>query len=87
MTAQVRNPRLLKSLVASCRKRGVNIVEECLVREVLLENDQVVGIRADTGDFACATAVVAPEPGRGKSDSVRQCCPFIRSEQMVFDEV
>lgn len=58
-TAQVRNPRLLKSLIASCRKRGVNIVEKCLVREVLFENDQVVGIRADTGDFACATAVVS----------------------------
>lgn len=57
-TAQVRNPRLLRALRASCIQRGVAIREGAAVCDFLVENDRVTGVRlADESLFAPRTVL------------------------------
>jgi glycine oxidase len=44
-TAQVRNPRLLQALKASCMKRGVSILESEEVFDILVEGERFVGLQ------------------------------------------
>jgi glycine oxidase len=42
--AQVRNPRLVKSLLSSCRHHGVQIVDHSQVKELILSDSRVTGV-------------------------------------------
>jgi len=44
-TAQIRNPRLLAALRASCEKRGVVLREGASVGEMVLDGDRVTGVK------------------------------------------
>lgn len=46
-TAQVRNPRLLRALHASCVKGGVDIREETAVHDFVLDGSRLVGVQTD----------------------------------------
>jgi len=56
--AQVRNPRLLQALLASCRKAGVDIREGTPVRDFWLDGDRVTGVRSDAGDLTGGQVVL-----------------------------
>lgn len=57
-TAQVRNPRLLAALHASCTRRGVEIRERTSVHEVLRSGGRVTGVRADRGDIHAEAVIL-----------------------------
>ena len=50
-TAQVRNPRLLRALVAACKSGQVRIQENTPVRGLLIEADRVTGVVTDRERF------------------------------------
>jgi glycine oxidase len=56
--AQVRNPRLLQALEASCRKAGVDIRVGTPVGDLLLEADRVRGVQTDAGDWGAKTVIL-----------------------------
>jgi glycine oxidase len=61
-TAQVRNPSLLKALIASCEKRGVRIREATPVREIVVGDGRVLGVRTDAEEISTATAILCAGP-------------------------
>ena len=61
-TAQVRNPRLIKSLIASCEKRGVRIQEGTPAREILLQRARVVGVRTDKEEISTTRTILCAGP-------------------------
>ncbi len=65
-TAQVRNPRLLKALIASCQKRDVRVQEGTPVREIVVRNRRAVGVRTDAGQVSTTTVILCAGPWSGK---------------------
>lgn len=61
-TAQVRNPRLLRALIAACKQRGVHTIENCAAREVVVEGGRVTGLRTEQGIIACSKIVLCAGP-------------------------
>lgn len=57
--AQVRNPRLLKALVAALESAGVPLLEQTAVLGWQKENDRLTGVLTARGVIACPKAVVA----------------------------
>jgi len=57
-TAQVRNPRLLQALKASCSSAGVVIREQTTVRDFIYDGSRVVGIDVAPGEALRASHVV-----------------------------
>jgi glycine oxidase len=53
----VDNRALVEALIASCRRRGVEIVEGAAVEEVLVERGRVTGVRTTAGAAAADIAV------------------------------
>ena len=58
VTAQVRNPRLLAALKASCTRLGVTLHEGQAVRELLQTGERVSGVRTDGGEVRAAWTVL-----------------------------
>ncbi|MBI4579942.1 MAG: glycine oxidase ThiO [Planctomycetes bacterium] len=59
MTGQVRNPRLLQGLCAACRRGGVEIVENCGVERLRIQNDRVTGVQTPQGLRSAAQVILA----------------------------
>ena len=57
-TAQVRNPRLLRALVESCRKLGVDIREHTKVEDFIVSGQRVTGVKAGGETVAAGTFVL-----------------------------
>lgn len=57
-TAQVRNPRLLRALQASCTKRGVRILEGEEVFDFVVAGDKFAGVQLSDRVLQAATAVL-----------------------------
>lgn len=57
--AQVRNPRLLKALIATLRQQGVELREHTPVSELVITNDQVTGVRCGDQELPASTVTVA----------------------------
>lgn len=57
-TAQVRNPRLLKALIASCEKRSVRFQEGTPVREFVVWDGRLQGVRTDVGEILTAKSIL-----------------------------
>lgn len=51
VTAQVRNPRLLRALAAACKAGGVRLHENTPACELLIEDDRVTGVVTDRERF------------------------------------
>ncbi len=56
---QVENRRLVDALIASNRKLGVSLIDNCAVRKVRVAGDQVEGVETEHGFIRAATVVVA----------------------------
>ena len=57
--AQIRNPRLVKSLTHSCRVHGVTLCEATEVTGFRLRGDQVTAVQTKTGEHRADRVVVA----------------------------
>ncbi len=57
--AQMRNPRLLQAMKQALRPLGVDIVEDCRVGSLRLENGRVKGVETTQGTFGARQVVVA----------------------------
>lgn len=58
-TAQIRTPRLLQALKASCVELGVRIIEQVNHVDLAIESDRIAGVTADETRIACRFAVLA----------------------------
>jgi glycine oxidase len=58
VTAQVRNPRLLRALHASCVKRGVEIREQTAVLDFVFDGSRVTGVRTDKGELSADKVIL-----------------------------
>lgn len=56
--AQVRNPRLLKSLKQDLIQRGVSIIEQCAIEKVSLKNGHITQISSATENFLVNSVVI-----------------------------
>lgn len=57
--AQVRNPRLLKALLAALRQRGVTVLSQTTVHGWAETGGRLRGVITDRGEFPCDAAVLA----------------------------
>jgi glycine oxidase len=57
--AQVRNPRHIKALLASCRARGVRLLDHCPALTLTLHGNRVVGVETTQGPLRAGTVLVA----------------------------
>jgi len=55
----VRNPRLLKAMLASLRKRGVKIQANVAAKKLLIEQNRVVGVATPEGEIRADKVLVA----------------------------
>jgi len=60
--AQVRNPRLIKSLQASCLKRGIQLVEDSPVTDLLVSDSgsgaRITGVKTEAMDYEADVVVI-----------------------------
>jgi glycine oxidase len=63
---QVRNPRLLKALLAGCLARGVRIHGGTAVYDFLISGDRVRGVRTAQGDFDAEHVLVSAGAWSGR---------------------
>lgn len=56
--AQMRNPRLVKSLVASLQSRNIPYVEHCQVKGLNLHNGQLKGVVADDREYRADKVII-----------------------------
>jgi len=56
--AQVRNPRLLKSVLESCKQHGVTLLANRPVTELVHRGGVITGVRSEAADFAAEVVVV-----------------------------
>ncbi|HEY6046425.1 MAG TPA: glycine oxidase ThiO, partial [Pyrinomonadaceae bacterium] len=56
---QVENRRLVRALVASLQKSGVNLLTNCEVRSLRIEHDRVSGVDTSSGFFSAPVVIVA----------------------------
>ena len=57
--AQVRNPRLLKALIARCGQLGVELRDHEEVRSFDVEDDRIVGVETSRGRASCSKICIA----------------------------
>jgi glycine oxidase len=76
-TAQVRNPRLLRALRASCEKAAVTIRENAAVHSLILEGGRVRGVRTDGEDFAAPIVIVCAGAWTSQIDALREIMPVV----------
>lgn len=56
--ASVRNPRLLQALKIDIINKGVKIVENTQVDQLITKDDKVLGVRSSTGDLLCDNLII-----------------------------
>ncbi len=59
MTSQVRNPRLLQALAASCRRRGVEVRERTPVQGLTQVGEKVTGVETPDGRFEAPHTILS----------------------------
>jgi len=76
--AQARNPRLLKALISSLQKRGVELREQCPVNNLVISNQQVTGVISGESEIAASTVTVAC--GAWSSQLLKEYLPTLHVE-------
>ena len=71
--AQMRNPRLVKSLVASLQCRKIPYVEQCRVEGLNLQNGRLQGVRADAKEYRADRVIITA--GAWSGDLLKACRP------------
>ncbi|BBB24201.1 glycine oxidase [Isorropodon fossajaponicum endosymbiont JTNG4] len=56
--AQVRNPRLLQALKVDILNKGVNIIEHAQANDLLIKDNQVIGVKTKNKDYFAQDVVV-----------------------------
>ena len=56
--AQVRNPRLLKALKVDIIKKNINIIEQTQVNNLILKNDNILGVETTKGKFYSTNIII-----------------------------
>ncbi|ABL02396.1 FAD dependent oxidoreductase [Candidatus Ruthia magnifica str. Cm (Calyptogena magnifica)] len=56
--AQVRNPRLLKALKVDILNKGVNIIEHIQANDLLIKDNQVIGVKTKNKDYFAQDVIV-----------------------------
>ena len=64
--AQVRNPRLLKALKQDLLQRGVNIIEDCAIEKVQIQNNRITEMASKAESFAVNNVVITAGAWTGK---------------------
>lgn len=81
---QVRNPRLAKALIASCRQRGARMLEAAEVADLALEGVRAVGaVTADGRRFEAKQVVVCAGAWTGTFKELAQRVPRIQRIEPV----
>ena len=76
--AQVRNPRLLKALIASLQNDGVELVEDTPVTDLLINDGSVTGIQSSDRTISGSTVTVAC--GAWSSEVLQKWLPTLNVE-------
>lgn len=79
--AQIRNPRLLKSLSAYLRQCGVTFYEHCPVTGIETVQDRVVAVRSGERRWTCSQLVITA--GAWTPDLLADCLPSATSSLPV----
>jgi len=58
-TGQVRSPQLIQALCQACRRGKVNLVEECEVKGLAVQNGRVAGVRTVSGTRSAGQVILA----------------------------
>ncbi len=57
--AQIRNPKLLKALLADLAAKGVTVIENCPFKHLLQKNNQIAGVNAGQQNYYADQVVIA----------------------------
>ncbi|WP_428357202.1 NAD(P)/FAD-dependent oxidoreductase [Methyloprofundus sp.] len=79
--AQVRNPRLLKSIKQDLLQRGVKIVENCSINKIQISHNRITSIASAAENFSVNHVVIAA--GAWTGDLCRQL--FAQTKQVQAD--
>ncbi|MBF0255774.1 MAG: glycine oxidase ThiO [Gammaproteobacteria bacterium] len=85
--AQVRNPRMAKSLRAELARLGVDIREQTPMQSLLLEGDRVTGVKTPTADFHADQVLLCAGAWTGQLiDAALQQPPIrpVRGQMILF---
>lgn len=83
--AQIRNPRLIKSLKQDLLQKGVRLVENCQLTAIDLENDKVNSINTSIGKLAINELIITA--GAWTSELLKQFFPTIRDNRPQISPV
>ncbi len=85
-TSQVRNPRLLKALIASCERRGVRILEGSAVRGLVVEKGHVIGVRTEASEIATGLTILCAGAWSGEFSPVVTAVPVhpVRGQMILM---
>jgi glycine oxidase len=64
--AQVRNPRLLRALMAAIARRGGKLMPGCGVEGFQIQAGRVTAVKTSIGELPCGTVIVAAGPWSGE---------------------
>lgn len=87
-SAQVRNPRLLKALIAACNSGGVDIQENAPVTGLLVDNQRVIGVTTYDGPVTADRVVLCAGAWSSEIDpALRQAVPThpVRGQVVLLD--
>lgn len=83
--AQIRNPRLIKSLKQDLLQKGVRLLENCLLSSINLENNSVTSINTSIGNLPINQLIISA--GAWTSELMVQFFPTIRDNRPQISPV
>ena len=83
--AQIRNPRLIKSLKQDLLQKGVRLIENCQLNAVNLENNKVNSIDTSLGNLSINQLIISA--GAWTSELMAQFFPTIRDNRPQISPV
>ncbi len=86
---QVRNPRILKSLIASLRKRQINIHEKTEAQDFIKNShDEIVAVKTNQGQFEADRVIVCSGAWSGQFTALQQVTVTVKpvlGEMILFN--
>jgi len=91
--AQVRNPRLIKSLKQDLIKKGVTLIEHCELTGIILSQNRITGINTTTGQFTVNQLIISAGAWTGQlfqklfpdiKGDVPKVAP-VKGQMLIFD--
>jgi glycine oxidase len=83
--AQIRNPRLIKSLKQDLLQKGVRLLENCQLSAINLDNNRVLSIDTSMGNLPISQLIIAA--GAWTSELMMQFFPTIRDNRPQISPV